>query len=228
MKLPILYSFRRCPYAMRARMALLIANIECELREVVLRSKPASMLEASPKGTVPVLLLPDGQVLDESMDIIVWAMEQSNIRRWSWPLQDPKTRAPAFGLIAENDGPFKFALDRYKYADRYPEEDAGIYRGLTEPFLDKLELRLRDTPYLFGVDPSLADVAIFPFVRQFARVDMEWFESTDYSGLQRWLGSFETGPVFKSIMRKHEAWHSGDLVTYFLEDAALEGARVGS
>ncbi|TQV78377.1 glutathione S-transferase [Denitrobaculum tricleocarpae] len=224
MKLPILYSFRRCPYAMRARMALVIANIECELREVVLRSKPPSMLEASPKGTVPILLLPDGRVLDESMDIIDWTMERSNIRRWSWPLQDPTTRAPAYGLITENDGPFKFALDRYKYADRYPEQDATLYRGLTEPFLDKLELRLTHSPYLFGDDPSLVDVAIFPFVRQFARVDLDWFESTDYNGLQRWLKALEEGQLFRSIMRKHDAWRSGDSVTYFLEDAAAQEA----
>ena len=224
MKLPILYSFRRCPYAMRARMALVVANIECELREVVLRSKPPSMLEVSPKGTVPILLLPDGEVLEESMDIVNWAMEHSNIRRWSWPLQDPTTRAPAYGLIAENDGPFKFALDRYKYADRYPEQDATLYRGLTEPFLDKLEQRLSQSPYLFGDEPSLVDISIFPFVRQFARVDFDWFESTHYRGLQRWLNALESGRLFKSIMRKHEAWHSGDAVTYFLEDVAAQEA----
>ncbi|WP_282609930.1 glutathione S-transferase [Pelagibius sp. Alg239-R121] len=224
MNLPILYSFRRCPYAMRARMALVIANIECELREVVLRDKPVSMLEVSPKGTVPVMLLPDGEVLEESMDIIHWAMERANIRRWSWPLQDPTTRAPAYGLIEENDGPFKFALDRYKYAGRYPEQDASVYRSLTEPFLDKLELRLTHSPYLFGNDPSLVDIAIFPFIRQFARVDMEWFESTSYSELRRWLSELETGSLFNSIMRKHDAWHSGDSVTYFLEDAVEQEA----
>ncbi len=224
MNLPVLYSFRRCPYAMRARMALVIANIECELREVVLRKKPASMLEASPKGTVPIMLLPDGEVLEESLDIINWAMEQTNIRRWSWPLQDPTTRAPAYGLIAENDGPFKFALDRYKYADRFPEQDASVYRDLTLPFLEKLEDRLEHTSYLFGDNPSLVDVAIFPFIRQFARVDMEWFESTPYKALQRWLNSLESGQLFKSIMRKHQAWQSGDSVTYFLEDAVEQEA----
>ena len=224
MNLPILYSFRRCPYAMRARMALAVASIECELREVILRDKPVSMLEVSPKGTVPVMLLPDGEVLEESMDIIHWAMERSNIRRWSWPLQDPKTRAPAYGLIEENDGPFKFTLDRYKYADRYPEQDSRVYRDLAESFLEKLELRLSHSPYLFGNDPSLVDIAIFPFVRQFARVDMEWFESTAYSELRRWLVELEAGPLFTSIMRRHDAWHAGDSVTYFLGDTVEQEA----
>lgn len=219
MKLPILYSFRRCPYAMRARMALAVANIECELREVVLRDKPASMLEVSPKGTVPVMLLPDGQVLEESMDIIHWAMEQSNIRRWSWPLQDPTTKPPAYGLIEENDGPFKVTLDRYKYSDRYPEHDSRVCRDLAETFLQKLELRLSHASYLFGNDPSLVDIAIFPFVRQFARVDMAWFETTSYSGLRRWLEDLEGGSLFTSIMRRHAAWNAGDSVTYFLEDS---------
>jgi glutathione S-transferase len=225
MKLPILYSFRRCPYAMRARMALTIANIECELREVVLRDKPLSMLEISPKGTVPVLLLPDGSVLEESLDIIHWAMERSDMRRWSWPLQDPETRAPAYALIDENDGPFKFALDRYKYADRYPEQDASVYRSLAEIFLDKLELRLAHSAYLFGNQPSLVDISIFPFVRQFARVDLEWFEASSFQGLQRWLEALEAGPLFSSIMRKHEAWHAGDSVTYFLADATGKTER---
>ncbi len=224
MKLPILYSFRRCPYAMRARMALVVANIECELREVVLRDKPASMLEVSPKGTVPVLLLPDGQVLEESMDIIHWAMAQSNIRRWSWPLQDPTTKPPAYGLIEENDGPFKVTLDRYKYSDRYPEHDSRVCRDLADSFLQKLELRLGHASYLFSNDPSLVDIAIFPFVRQFARVDMEWFESTSYSGIRRWLADLENGPLFTSIMRKHAAWNSGDSVTYFLGDSVEQRA----
>ena len=200
--LPILYSFRRCPYAIRARMALACAGIEVETREVFLKNKPPSMLEASAKGTVPVLVLPDGEVLDESYDVMRWALRQHDPENWLRPELEEETNA----LVKENDFNFKPKLDRYKYADRYPARTADEYRADGEHFLLRLQQRLLNQRYLFGNEMTLADVAVFPFVRQFAHVDKAWFDQADYPDLQRWLESFLRSELFQQVMIKIPVW----------------------
>ena len=187
MTLPILYSFRRCPYAMRARMAIAYSGVDVELREVVLSNKPKSMLHYSPKGTVPVLVLPDETVIDESRDIIHWALFANDPEKW---LPREGEFRIAESLIDENDLSFKQALDKYKYHVRHPEQSAKHYRTEGEVFLKNLDDRLLETKYLLGHQISIADIAIFPFIRQFAHVDKEWFYQTPYSKLQSWLDVF--------------------------------------
>lgn len=206
--LPVLYSFRRCPYAMRARLALYASGVAVELREVSLRDKPASMLAASPKGSVPVLLLPDGQVIDESWDIMQWALHRHDPDGWLG-VNDSHGYA-AIPLISKNDTAFKYHLDRYKYPDRYPEYPQSHYRCEAEVFLLKLENRLGASRFLLGDELSVADVAIFPFIRQFAKVDKDWFALSPYSKLQRWLKDFIDSKRFVAIMEKYSIWHPGD------------------
>jgi len=200
--LPILYSFRRCPYAIRARMALHYAGVQVELREILLRDKPASMLAASTKGTVPVLILPEGTVLDESYDVMHWAIEQYDPDGW-W---SDSVEAEISGLIQENDGKFKTHLDHYKYFDRYPEQSMEYYRSQAEIFLAVLEKKLTTGRYFLGNSISIADVAIFPFVRQFSFVDKDWFDGAPYPNLQSWLDNFLGSDLFLSVMGKHAVW----------------------
>nr|WP_067296676.1 glutathione S-transferase [Marinobacterium profundum] len=221
MSLPILYSFRRCPYAIRARLALARAGIRCELREVVLRDKPAQMLAISAKGTVPVLLVPadshypeGGQVIAESIDIMRWALGQQDPGCW---LSGTDAKAAA-ELISRNDGEFKWALDRYKYADRYPECSAAEYRAMAEPFLQTLEDGLQQGRGLLSPGYSLADAAIFPFIRQFALVDPVWFEASGYTALTLWLSDWLASDLFAGVMRKYPQWCLGDGVTLFPGD----------
>lgn len=197
MALPILYSYRRCPYAMRARMAIWAANIQVEVREISLREKPAHLLQISPKGTVPVLQLPDGTVLEQSLDIMQWALAQSDPQGW---LNADSEAVNA--LITINDGDFKKALDRYKYPDRYPEHAQQVYREQGEQFLQRLEAALEQHDYLLGDKPSMADVAIFPFIRQFAAVDADWFASSAYPKLRVWLDGWLQSPLFVEVMQK--------------------------
>ena len=201
MALPILYSYRRCPYAMRARMALSYAGISVDIREIALKDKPAHMLQVSPKGTVPVLVLADGQVIDQSLDIMVWSLQQRDTQGWLAADAEQTQQ-----LIAENDGVFKQNLDRYKYAIRFPEQPAEDYRRAGEQFLAKLELRLQQSDFLFGNAVSLADIAIFPFIRQFAAVDHDWFESTDYIKLKSWLQHLVTSVLFERVMTKQPVY----------------------
>ena len=182
---PILYSFRRCPYAMRARMALRRASITVELREVSLGDKPQAMLELSAKGTVPVLLA-NKLMLDESLGIMDWAMDQADPGQWL----DADLQARTESLIYENDGSFKTHLDQYKYWDRFPAQSQQYYRQQGETFLVKLEQLLQANQYLLADRPTFADIAVFPFVRQFAFVDKHWFDTSGYSQLQRWLQEF--------------------------------------
>lgn len=196
--LPILYSYRRCPYAMRARMALSYAGIAVEIREISLKQKPMHMLQVSPKGTVPVLVLTDGQVIDQSLEIMQWALQQQDAD--GWLSADPQL---AELLITENDGSFKQHLDRYKYAVRFPQHSAEDYRQQGELFLAKLELRLQQNTFLLSNSISIADIAIFPFIRQFAAVDNGWFESTDYLKLKSWLQLLVESDLFKRVMVKY-------------------------
>jgi glutathione S-transferase len=204
MALPILYSYRRCPYAMRARMAVWAAQVQVELREVSLREKPQHLLQISPKATVPVLQLPDGAVLEQSLDIMHWALQQNDMQGWL------KSDAQAAStLISLNDGEFKQALDRYKYPDRYPERSQLFYREQGEQFLQRLETALAGRRYLLGDAASIADVAIFPFIRQFAAVDAEWFAQSDYVSLRAWLAGWVGSALFDEVMQKFPAYIEG-------------------
>lgn len=195
---PILYSYRRCPYAMRARMALKLAEIAVEIREISLREKPAHMLQVSPKGTAPVLVLQDGTVIEESLEIMQWALKGNalgvNIHEGAG--------APALALISENDNAFKCALDAYKYPERYLNKTQIQHRAEGEVFLQKLENLLQENLYLFSAKPSLADIAIFPFIRQFAAVDAAWFENATYPKLQAWLKILVESELFIRVMEK--------------------------
>ena len=190
----VLYSFRRCPYAMRARMALRYSGVPLTTVEVSLKAKPAEMLALSPKGTVPVLVCADGRVIDQSLDIMRWALARNDPDNWLGP--------DSTALIEENDQVFKANLDRYKYAIRYPEQPMEHYRAQGEQFLQHLEDLLGHAPYLAGDMLSLADVALAPFVRQFAHVDREWFEQAPYPHLRVWLERILTSALFTSVMAK--------------------------
>lgn len=197
---PILYSFRRCPYAMRARMALLVSGTTCELREVKLRDKPVEMIAASPKGTVPVLVLADGTAIDESIDIMRWALALNDPEGWL----DGDDAA----LIAANDGPFKHHLDRYKYPDRH-NSDPLAHRAEGLAILGKLEARLTSRAFLCSEHRTLTDAAIMPFVRQFAAVDRDWFDAQPLPALHRWLGVQIDAPLFARAMATREQWQPG-------------------
>ena len=204
---PILYSFRRCPYAMRARLAICYAAQAVELREIVLRAKPAEMLLISPKATVPVLQLPDGTVIEQSIEVMQWALAQQDLAQW-WPLNQVQQQQ-IMALIAENDSAFKAALDRYKYPNRYPEPNPIFYRNQGEQFLRQLDSVLQQQRYLVSDQISVADVAIFPFVRQFAQVDRLWFDQADYPYLQAWLAEWLNSRLFAQVMPKFPVWQSG-------------------
>ena len=212
MTLPILYSFRRCPYAMRVRMVLLHSKIQCEIREIKLSNKPKEMLAISPKGTVPVLILENGDILDESLDVMLWAIEQGNLRNLF-----NSGKKEILDLIKINDGEFKDAIDRYKYSSLYPEKPMIEYRKMGELFLEKIESYLEKNKFIFGKNISLADLAIFPFIRQFCRVDIDWFNSSLFKKIKEWTLFFEGSENFIDIMRKIKPWTTGDKPTLFLE-----------
>lgn len=214
--LPILYSFRRCPYAMRARLAVAASGLTVELREVVLRDKPSEMLEASPKGTVPVLVLPDETVLEESLDVMDWALSRQD--REGWRDLPGGQLAEIDALIAELDGPFKSALDRYKYENRYDGVVAREERDKAIPFLKKLDERLARSPNLYGERFTFADAACLPFVRQFAHVDRDWFWAQDWPHLIKWLEAFLGSDRFGAIMKKYTQWQSGEPGVIFGSD----------
>ena len=203
---PILYSFRRCPYAIRARLAIYSAGIEIEIREVLLRDKAPKFLEVSKSKTVPCLQTND-DILDESLDIMVWALNLNDPDHW---LIDTDK---SLELIETCDGPFKNALDRTKYPNRYPDENAVENRMLASDFLDLIESQLN--PYLFGKNYNLADIAILPFIRQFAHIDFNWFLSQPWPKTVEWLETFKTSEMFNSVMKKYPKWEEDDPITLF-------------
>lgn len=213
--LPRLYSFRRCPYAMRARLGLLFAKQHVELREVELKNKPPQMLAISPKGTVPVLELCEqggfeGIVIEESREIVEWALRQND--PYGLLNVDP---ASADALISQNDDEFKHWLDRYKYSDRHPQSSQTEYRQRGELFLQVLEKALTRNRHLLGSDISIADICILPFVRQFAHVDQDVFYSLPYPHLQQWLMAWLKHPIFQQSMTKFRPWQEGDEIVIF-------------
>jgi glutathione S-transferase len=196
----VLYSFRRCPYAMRARMALRYSGCVVQIHEVSLKAKPPEMLERSPKGTVPVLVL-EGQVLEQSLDIMHWALAQNDPDNWLL-IDDGDGRRDIQALIEENDHVFKQHLDRYKYFVRHPEYPQEHYRQLGEVFLQKLEARLQHRDFLVTDRLSLADIAVAPFIRQFSVVDPDWFATSPYPKLRGWLDRFTQSALFRAVMVK--------------------------
>ena len=195
---PILYSFRRCPYAMRARMPIVRTNFDVELREVVLRDRPEHMMEISPKGTVPVLLLEDSTVIEESLEIMQHVLD--------WTLSDEERH-----WISRNDDEFKFHLDRYKYPNRYEEVDEIEQRTLASAYLTDLDQRLATEP---SISEALSD-ALFPFVRQFANHDREWFDVQPWADVLEWLNENLESESFKTCMKKHKQWVEGDATIVF-------------
>ena len=212
--IPVLYSFRRCPYAMRARLAILASRVPCEIREVALRSKPAELLAASPKATVPVLVLPSGKVIDQSLEIMRWALARHDPQRWLMP--QTESLEAVLALVSVNDGQFKHHLDRYKYPNRYRLEHAGTelafaltHRTSASGWLFTLENRLIRSAWLFGASCSLADMAIAPFVRQFERTDADWFRLQPWPHLSAWLARWSSADSFAQMMEKYPTWQSG-------------------
>lgn len=201
--LPILYSFRRCPYAIRARLALRHSNSKVELREVVLRDRPPSLLEYSPKGTVPVLVLPDGKILEESMDIMLWCIDEDMlIGDWQ-------------ELVEINDNEFKRNLDRYKYPDRFDDATSmQFHQNKCLEILNSYNQRL-DGGFLMGSGLSIADLILVPFIRQFANTDRGWFEQQDIPNVKRWMEGILQSELFISSMIKYDQWHEGDDLVYF-------------
>ena len=217
-----LYSFRRCPYAMRARMAILYSQIKVELREVVLKDKPSAMLEASSKATVPVLVLTDATVIDESLEIMRWSLNQHDPDDWLLSnahstdihgtilhkciTQNTDEQNNINALIRQNDNIFKIHLDHYKYSERFPEHSILYYRQKAELFLQQLEHLLQQNIFLFGKTACLADIAIFPFIRQFAYVDIKWFDNSPYPKLVKWLHYWLECELFSVSMKKYPQW----------------------
>lgn len=200
-ELPILYSFRRCPYAMRARMALIASGVEVELREVLLRDKPAEMLAASPKGTVPVLVRADGAVIDESLDVMRWALAQADPLDW--------LAGDDAALIADCDATFKHHLDRYKYPERHGS-DPFAHRAAGSAWLGGLDARLEGRGQLCGDAPGIADIAIFPFVRQFAATDRTWWAEQALPRVRAWLDGHVASDLFARAMLRVPRWREGD------------------
>lgn len=213
MALPILWSFRRCPYAMRARLAIKSSGRNVLLREILLRDKPAPFLEASEKGTVPVLVLPDGTVIDESIDVMFWALEGSDPEDWMAPLSANEDESRAHLNSLDNE--FKHHLDRYKYATRYDGVDESEHRDQGVVFLDKWNQTIGQTGALSGEKLGFLDYATLPFVRQFRIADPDWFDRQDWPHLHHWLQSFLASERFDMIMKKYKPWlETGEDITF--------------
>ncbi|WP_438467113.1 glutathione S-transferase [Marinomonas sp. PE14-40] len=208
---PILYSFRRCPYAIRARYALSLLNIKVEIREVVLRNKPEALLRLGGRSSVPQMICEQGVRYPESMDIIRWAMaRKQNANIYS----KPQEREIAAWLF-QTDHRFKFWLDKYKYADRHPDFSQEYYRSQGERFLRRLESKLSKQAFLLGDEMSMADVLVFPFIRQFRGVDNTWFDQSQYTSVKLWLNQIIEDKTFEKVMIKLPPWQEVDEPRYF-------------
>ncbi len=205
--LPVLYSFRRCPYAIRARLALCYSGHACELREIKLRDKPQAMLDASPKATVPVLVLRDGTVIDQSLDVMLHALRTRDDDGWLRPSEG--SEQDLFALITRNDQFFKPALDRSKYPDRYPGDEVAAAAADAAQWLTELDRRVAQTGYLFGCRPSLADMALRPFVRQYAHIDRERWTAQPWPHLQAWLQRWMDSSLYAKVMEPQPVWVPG-------------------
>ena len=209
---PILYSFIRCPYAMRARMILKLADIKCELREVRLNNKPEHMLEASPKGTVPILILED-KIIDESLDIANWALSITNVFEGNIKQDQINLTEELIHLF---DDKFKYHLDRYKYSNRYEDVSVELHQNECLKILKKLEKIIADSNWIFGDTINKLDILILPFIRQYRIADLEWFDSQqNIPGVQKVLMNFLDSNIFKSVMNKYEEWSEGSDAIYF-------------
>jgi len=195
---------------MRARMALLLNNVTVELREVVLKDKPPQLLACSPKGTVPVLAISSEFIIEESREIIDWAIQQADQPAFDLACQEQRE------LVDLNDNEFKTNLDHYKYFDRFPQHPQTYYRQQAELFVALLEQRLIHNPFLFGQQISYADIAIFPFIRQFSNVENNWFADSPYHQLKLWLARLINSDSFSNVMVKFEQWQDNDPVVLFL------------
>jgi len=211
--LPVLYSFRRCPYAIRARLAIRKSQTQVELREVLLADKPEAMLECSPKGTVPVLVLDSGRAIDESLDIMLWALAKQDMDHWLPEDQGEQEKISALIKLCDNE--FKQQLDGYKYSSEFSDKPKEHFRNEAEVFLQRLELMLTENEYLITERITIADIALLPFIRQFALVDKGWFDSTRYKHLQVWLNKLLATEIFKNVMQKYPRWQAGDDAHYF-------------
>ena len=212
MSYPILYSFKRCPYAMRARMALLLAKIKCEIREIRLSNKPEHMLEISPKGTVPILILED-KVIDESYDIVNWIIEESNIFNDNLVSEQIDLTE---SLIRKFDDEFKHHLDRYKYATRYENTNSEFHRAECLKILIDLEAITSKGKWIFGENLNKLDISILPFIRQFRIANPGWFDSLEeISKIKKILNNYLNSEEFKKIMFKYDEWELGAKPVYF-------------
>ncbi len=206
----VLYSFRRCPYAIRARMALYQAQIVLELRELLLKDKPPDMLKHSPKGTVPVLITAKGEVIEESLDVMYWALKHNDPEDWL----NPKFLTDAEKIIQENDFKFKPLLDKYKYADRHLELNAEEHRNNTLNRIENFERQLKQHRFLMTNQTTIADIAIFPFIRQYAFVDKSWFDNQPWPNLQKWLHYWLSSDVFLKVMKKYPLFNDGHSIMW--------------
>ena len=214
MEKPILYSFKRCPYAMRARMAIFLTDIQCELREVHLKNKPQSMLDLSPKGTVPVLQIDAYKVIDESLEIVEWALSINDIFKKNKILPDQEVLTK--DLISLFDDEFKFHLDRYKYSVRYQDANPIQSRSKCLEILNKIENSISNSNWFFGDSINKLDICILPFIRQFRIADPEWFDSlNEIHQVKSWLKHFLKSPLLLNIMNKNDPWQEGDQALIF-------------
>lgn len=220
MTLPQLYSLRHCPYAMRARLAIYKSKQPIELRDVVLKNKPAEMLAASPKGTVPTLVLPSSQVIDESLDVMLWALNQSDPDNLLYNNSgSANALADMLALIQQFDEQFKTCLEQYKCAKRYHEGNLVECRQACEIYVQDLEQRLTQHEYLFGQQESLADIALLPFIRQFAKVERSWYVQSPYANIKKWLNRYLQSAMFTKVMAKYPLWSTGSEAIIFVNQS---------
>lgn len=208
-KIPILFSFRRCPYAMRARIAIKLCSLECEIREINLKLKNKEFLEISPKGTVPVLVLPDDKIIEESMDIIHWAI--SNNDPYNLKLKNLEIYNKDMDLISIFDNEFKYHLDRYKYNSRYKGINKEEHKYKARDLLVNLNNSLKEKQWLNGENISISDISILPFIRQYRIADIKWFdEKLELPNINRWLDKFLNSKIFNNVMKKYKIWETTD------------------